>query len=358
MRKRSRKILLLVFCVLSFSSLFAIPNTPYDIKYCTSYNVLTAKERKIFDTLYEGVRLHQESIPLPFATDEVVFDKVLNILVDDFPEILSLDKAYSVYQNQAKEVVTFVPKYFISRETEVKMQKVLFAIALQLVSKAPKTDGEKELYFHDQICNLVTYSKNLDSRIIHTSYGALVEKEAVCDGYAKAMALLCRLSNIECSVVSGMSYNGDTTGFHSWNIMKIYNTYTLSDLTWNDFKEYIRYDYFNVTDDIMAVDHKTVSSLNWPSCTSLAVNWHYINNLYIKASNDKELRRLVKNYARFTSETNETISLRFEDYDTYLRFTTNFEEWFKLALKDYNGSFRYWISPNDRQQCFAVRRVE
>ncbi|NLZ68424.1 MAG: hypothetical protein GX903_05435 [Spirochaetales bacterium] len=358
MEKRIKKILLFLLVILSLAPLTATPNTPYDIAYCTSYKVMTAKERQLLDTLYEGVRLHLPSIKLPFETEEAVFDKVLNVLCDDFPEILSLDKAYSVYKNQDDKVVDFVPQYFISRDTEVKMQKLLFSVAVKIVSASPSTEGEKELYFHDQICNLVTYSKNLDRRIIHTSYGALVEKEAVCDGYAKAMALLCRLANIECSVVSGMSYNGDTTGFHAWNIMKIHNTYTFSDLTWNDFKEYIRYDYFNVTDDIMAVDHKTVSSLNWPSCKSLAVNWHYLNNLYIKAINDKELRRLVKNYARFSSKTNETISIRFEDYDTYLRFTTNFEEWFKLALKDYKGSFSYWISPNDRQQCFAVRKVD
>ena len=308
--------------------------------------------------MYEGVKNHAAEIYPSRAADKGTLDRIFSVLINDSPEILCLDSSYSVSQDRYGNVIAFRPRYVMDKETEVKMQRKLFNEALEIISRCPD-DGDyaREYFFHKVICERTAYSKNMDGRIIHSAYGALINGDAVCDGYSKAMALLLRMCGIECSVVTGVSYNGDTTGFHAWNIMKIHGVYTLSDLTWNDYKEYVRYDYFNVTDTEMRIDHRVVNSMDYPECSSLEVNWHLLNNLYIGKVSDYKLLSLVDSYVRFTAETEETISLRFRYPETYMRFKENFNRWFKASMEKFGYNFSYWVSPNDRQQCFSIKRI-
>lgn len=54
---------------------------------------------------------------------------------------------------------------------------------------------------------------------VYTSYGALVQKRAVGEGFALAMKLLCDRLGVECIVVRGMMNSVN----HAWNIVKLEN---------------------------------------------------------------------------------------------------------------------------------------
>ena len=66
-----------------------------------------------------------------------------------------------------------------------------------------------------------------------SAYGALVEKKAVCQGYAEAFQLLMRLAGIDCLTVSGSTRRrGDEN--HAWNLVKLPGEdYCHVDVTWD-----------------------------------------------------------------------------------------------------------------------------
>ena len=66
-------------------------------------------------------------------------------------------------------------------------------------------------------------------------YGALVNKEAVCEGYAKAFKYLMDQIGVESIVVIGVAQdsNGDTQN-HAWNYINFNNVWYAIDVTWDD----------------------------------------------------------------------------------------------------------------------------
>lgn len=353
--KRAVSVIILIIALLPLA---ADPNVPYSMDTVISWSYLTDSEKELMSEIHKGATNHDAEIRLSKGVSKESLTKVLELLYTDYPEILATGRQYGYSINTRTGLISTVRlQYSMDKATEQKLQRALLNAAVEIVMQAPSGEYQKEIYFHDTICDRVTYSSDLDQELIHTAYGALVEGDAVCDGYSKAMTLLCRLAGIRCSVISGMSYNGDTTGFHAWNILQINGIYTLADLTWNDYKQYVRYDYLNVTNKEMDIDHMIVYRHIWPQCDSYDMNWHRLNNLYISKATDSRLKKLVESYAAFTVATDYTISLRFEDYDTFRRFTDNFNDWFAAALKKQGVDLKYWTSVNERQQCFAIRKL-
>ena len=120
--------------------------------------------------------------------------------------------------------------------------------------KSDMSDFEKELYYHDWLCENVNYSQTVDDDLVYTAFGALVNKSAVCEGYARAMQLLCNTQGIDCHIVYGSAKNenGKYIG-HMWNQIKIDGKYYNLDVTVDHTNG--NYDYFNVTDKFIEQTH-------------------------------------------------------------------------------------------------------
>ena len=73
------------------------------------------------------------------------------------------------------------------------------------------------------------------NRLYHTdkTVGAIVNKEAVCDGIADAYKYICNCCNLECVIVDG--YIGDLSEnkYHAWNLVKVNDEWYMVDATWN-----------------------------------------------------------------------------------------------------------------------------
>lgn len=112
-----------------------------------------------------------------------------------------------------------------------------------------KSDYEKALYVHDALVNSLEYDSSVNS---HNIYGALVEKSAVCEGYAKAFKYILDELNIDCILVNGTATNSSgKTESHMWNYIKLDGNWYGVDVTWDDpivvggfSKNIIRHDYF------------------------------------------------------------------------------------------------------------------
>lgn len=98
-----------------------------------------------------------------------------------------------------------------------------------------KTNYEKLFLIHEYLVDNLEYDQELDNEHIYNIYGALVNKECVCEGYAKAFKYLINKSGIECIIVIGKAKNSSgKTENHAWNYVKLENTWYAVDCTWDD----------------------------------------------------------------------------------------------------------------------------
>ena len=131
------------------------------------------------------------------------------------------------------------------------------------------SDLEKETAIYSWVVNNVNYDwthQNIMAvtpRESFTPYGGLVNRAAVCLGYATTFQLLCDLAGVECITVVGAAFN--STESHGWNMVRIKGRWYCVEVTWEaNFRELgstrgqeEEWIYFNITSDDMArSDHQ------------------------------------------------------------------------------------------------------
>ena len=95
----------------------------------------------------------------------------------------------------------------------------------------------------------------------HCIVGPLLFGHTVCEGASHLFRLLCAMCGVQCYNIVGTGTDSEgKTGDHSWNIVKLGNEYVHVDAFWDllhrgDDKDNYRYDYFNLSDARIGVDH-------------------------------------------------------------------------------------------------------
>lgn len=115
---------------------------------------------------------------------------------------------------------------------------------------------EMELAIHDWLLENVTVSVGgrPEDDEKETPYGALVQKEANCLGFATTFQLLMELAGQQCITVSGASSRSER--FHAWNMVNLDGVWYCVDASWNKGRVW-PYTFFNVTSEFMAqTDHQ------------------------------------------------------------------------------------------------------
>ena len=142
------------------------------------------------------------------------------------------------------------------------------AAVLTELGVANLSDYDKVRAIHDWLAENTRYDESYTGEHSHGAAGPLLEGSAVCDGYSAAFWLLCRMSGLNCIRVSG-----DTGGPHSWNKVQVDGAWYQVDLTWDDAIYYLNgvrtdkifYDYFLVSDAVMAQDHVWIQHADMPA---------------------------------------------------------------------------------------------
>lgn len=168
---------------------------------------------------------------------------------------------------------------------EEKMAKRLYNVVKEIMGSVVKpgmSDYEKELAIHDYLVTHCYYSENADQNPgseIYRAYGALVNGNAVCNGYAEAYQLLLSCAGVECKFVTGSADGID----HAWNLVQIDGQWYHVDATWDDPKPDLGkecvHPYFNVTDEAMRVSHVWEED-HYPEASSMEYNYYRRNNSY------------------------------------------------------------------------------
>ena len=127
----------------------------------------------------------------------------------------------------------------------------------ELISEAggPESGAADPGTIYDLLARHAAYTEEAlyDTSLVneHTAYGALVQKSAVCDGYALALKYLMDRCGIECIVIPG-TVNGAP---HVWNTAFWDGRWHEMDITW-DASSGTGRQYFDLTTEEMNRDHE------------------------------------------------------------------------------------------------------
>ena len=262
----------------------------FDPLFYPYYHVLDSREQVLYNQIYVHALEQREKVTpyasLPSSVVKNVFEAVYNdhsftCTVDSDSRVVGITLKY----NELKDDLSTAKKTFDLRAGEILAE-----------AKALEGNFEKAKYVHDELLELVTYAEDAD--LSQTAYSALVNKETVCAGYARAYQYLLQQLGIPCYYCTG--YSGMN---HAWNIVYLYGDYYNVDVTWDD-TDPATYDYFNRTDADLAKTHKRKSlSVYLPACLGttyrdLAVmeDTEEVDDFWTKTEEDDPLDRELELY--------------------------------------------------------------
>ncbi len=136
---------------------------------------------------------------------------------------------------------TYTPVYTVDYLSNTEQEAAVDTAAENAISGLSldgKSDFEKVRKIHDFVVNHVTYDYDhlgQDYDLQYTSYAALLNGTAVCQGYASLTYRLMLTAGVDCRVITGTANNGSGTWEnHAWNIVKLNGQYYYLDTTWDD----------------------------------------------------------------------------------------------------------------------------
>ncbi len=136
-------------------------------------------------------------------------------------------------------------------------------IKYDIINQTGHDDVENLKIVHDYLVDTIEYDVEAGKNV-YNIYGALVNKQAVCEGYARTYKLLLDELGIPCIIACGTGRNraGETES-HAWNYVQINGNWYAVDVTWDDpviigngsLTDSFRYRYFLVGSDEFFKDH-------------------------------------------------------------------------------------------------------
>lgn len=308
----------------------------------TNYNFkFNKKQIKAFEQMCDGIRDYKSQIKLEKgAVSQEDINDFLSCVTRTLPEVHYLLDNYGLYIDDDRNLTEIDFNYSCTKEQGESEIYLLNQEVDRIVEKTNGwSDSDKVKYFHDQIILNCQYDSSSVNR--YSAYGCLVEGKAVCEGYTKAMYMLCDRAGIPCIQIIG---NGNDNGIiesHTWNMVKINDNWYHVDTTWDDpvtdmGNDYCQYDYFNLTDEEISKEHDVEDNkfLELPLAVSNEEDYFVKSGLFVKDNDDislmfeKAIEKGLKESCRF-------ISLKFQSREKYnqaikLYFNNNSEGLFEI----------------------------
>ena len=173
------------------------------------------------------------------------------------------NSTYNVYINSGNEV-NYLAEEFNSKEQIDQAISQIEQVKNQIIQNKTGNTYEDIKMVHDYLIDNISYDSSLSKANIYNIYGALVNRECVCEGYARAFKYLLDELNIPCVMVIGTGTNsqGETEN-HAWNYVQLNGNWYAVDTTWDDpvvigggtASEESRYKYFLVGAEFINQDH-------------------------------------------------------------------------------------------------------
>ena len=270
-----------------------------DKQYRYYYSTLSPNLKEAYTTLLEGYLSHKQSIEIKVSSaDEASL--VHDYVFLDVPELFYINKEHeNIYFLPFLLLARITPEYRFDHNTCLTILSEMAKVSEPLLSQiAMLSEREKIKEIHDYMIQSATY-KDLDKPYSHESPGIILYGIAVCEGFSKTFKYLADRAGIKSIVIFGDSLSGTDADpswtAHAWNIVYIgLITYHL-DVTFDysfSKNNYIRYDYFLLSDFQIQKDHLFERT---PMCKN---NYEYYCTNGHYADNQQKLKKLAKEELR------------------------------------------------------------
>lgn len=225
----------------------------------------TGDEEEIVEELRDGMIMRAPRITVYFATKEYSKELALNWLTTWIDKAIEetddsqagdylrwsfgrvnygMEGFYKkgTYYLKCSYTFDFYTDYDQEEELEEEIEDVLDELDIEDMPN----DYVKTKAIYDYICDNISYDydnlENDDYTLKYTAYAALINKTAVCQGYATLFYTMLEEADIDTRVITGTSEGQN----HAWNIVEIDDAYYLADSTWDAqrAKYDMEYEYF------------------------------------------------------------------------------------------------------------------
>ena len=153
----------------------------------------------------------------------------------------------SRWENEAcHDEVRIRPQYYTTAAQEAQVTASVHELLQSFGFTGQTSNYEKVRTIYDYVVTHVRYdeihARNPQHHLKTTAYAALMQKQAVCQGYAVLLYRLLREEGISARVITGTA-NGE---YHAWNIVCLDGLYYNLDATWDS--QHLTSDWFLLPD--------------------------------------------------------------------------------------------------------------
>lgn len=143
-------------------------------------------------------------------------------------------KTYNAYINNGNENSYLTDEFSSKEQIDEAISELQNIRSSILQNKTGSTYNDIKIV-HDYIVKNTEYDRTISKPNIYNIYGTLVNKEAVCEGYARTFKYMMDGLGIPCTLVIGKGTNSEgKTENHAWNYVKIGDKWYAIDTTWDD----------------------------------------------------------------------------------------------------------------------------
>ncbi len=178
-------------------------------------------------------------------TDVILEEVYAHTGVANEGDYLYYNHGYATYSFKGTTdyaIVTVNASYYTTAAQEEEFDEALEEVLTSLALDG-KTDYDKICAIYDYITSNVAYDyDNLnddDYKLKYTAYAALMNKTAVCQGFALLFYRMSLEAGVDARIIAGTG-NG---GAHAWNIVQLGEYYYLLDATWDGYTSNLTSDY-------------------------------------------------------------------------------------------------------------------
>ena len=251
------------------------------------YNQLNSNAKSIYSQIVNNFDLLKAGDKtIDFSNDtadaDTNFQTAWDALMLDNPEIFFINTNNITLQSKSDRKIwektprysyKLMPKqgkkyYMDTWQTQDEVENAIKEVnekVRNIIASAKGSRYDKVKYIHDYIVDNAEYD-NSDRTNNGNIYGLLIEKNAVCEGYAKTFQYLLDLLDIPNIIVYGEGINSNNNAeYHSWNYVQMDNgKWYAVDTTWDDpivigngrITEDIEHEYFLKGSDSFFNNHK------------------------------------------------------------------------------------------------------
>ena len=286
-------------------------------------SLLSGSEKNAYDKLLLGVLLQAKSIDIrDYKLNVEQLKKVYACLRNDYPELFWIGYDCEIY-NSGSKITECLPNYIYDKETVRLMISNITQIRDRIIKLTENmNDYQKAMFVFEYIVDNTVYDtsaikvhetgvEDISIEYARNIYGTLINRRAICEGYAKTYQYLAQSLGIDCLYITGFSKNQG----HAWNYVKLEGEWYGMDVTWCDpqgSKNIKSYAYCMIDEETMKAGHESDVPYKLPECKGERFNYYKYNNLTLSTFSINQLSNIFKkavgdgmNFIEFRCETEQ-----------------------------------------------------